>query len=126
MSVSDFGITRSMSQSSRESVIKVADTDMGSFISASADVLKDSQDGDSDEEEGNDKAFAQKYQQLVTTYVSNSDANESSRISSNNDKRMSENVINKSNSSNLTDHASNDSFPPSKSWVWWESCLIFH
>ena len=64
MSVSDFGITRSMSQSSRESVIKVADTDMGSFISASADILKDSQDGDSDEEEGNDKAFAQKYQQL--------------------------------------------------------------
>ena len=77
MSVSDFGITRSMSQSSRESVIKVADTDMGSFISASADVLKDSQDGDSDEEEGNDKAFAQKYQQLVTTYVSHSDADES-------------------------------------------------
>ena len=110
MSVSDFGIVRSFSQSSNESVIKVTDSDTGSFISASAAVLKDSQDGDSDEEEGNNKAFAQKYQQLVNDYVSNSDANESSRISSNNDKRMSENVINKSNSGNLTDHSSNNSY----------------
>ena len=101
MSVSHFGVARSSSSSTHESVVRVTDQDMGSFLSASADVLKDSQDGDSDEEEGNDKAFAQKYQQLVYTYVSNSDAHESSRILCNDDKRMSENVINKS--SNLTD-----------------------
>ena len=73
MSVSNFGISRTFESSERESFVEESDQDRGSFISASADVLKDSQDGDSDEETSNDKAFARKYQQLVNTYVSNSD-----------------------------------------------------
>ena len=63
MSVSNVSEQRPSARYSR------VDTNMGSFISASADVLKDSQDGGSDEEDRNDRAFAQVYHEVVKTYA---------------------------------------------------------
>ena len=63
MSLSNVGEQRPPARDSR------VDSDKGSFISASADVLKDSQDGGSDEEDRDDRAFAQVYHEVVKTYA---------------------------------------------------------
>ena len=75
MSVSNFGGNRPDSAQTLASYKRV-DSAEGSFLSASADVLNDSQDGSNDEEDHNDRAFAQVYHEYVKTHATSEEDKE--------------------------------------------------
>ena len=75
MSISSFGGKRPDSALTSFSYKRVS-TDMRSFVSASADVLNDSQDVSSDGEDHSDRAFAWAYNEYVKTHATSEEDKE--------------------------------------------------